>query len=83
MQLTVLVTYATRYGSTEEVAHALAESLRENTATVDVLPIQDVRSPERYDAIVLGAPLYMGHLHMDARRDRSAVLGGSADLAQG
>ena len=68
MQPTVLVTYATRYGSTEEVARALAESLRESSATVDVLPIPKVRSPERYDAIVLGAPLYLGHVHMDARR---------------
>ncbi|HEY4379548.1 MAG TPA: flavodoxin domain-containing protein [Acidobacteriaceae bacterium] len=68
MQITVLVTYATRYGSTEEVAQTVAESLRETAATVDVLPVRHVRSPEQYDAIVLGAPLYMGHLHKDALR---------------
>lgn len=68
MQLTLLVTYATRNGSTEEVAQAIAESLRETVATVDVLPIQKVHSPRRYDAIVLGAPLYMTRLHKDARR---------------
>jgi menaquinone-dependent protoporphyrinogen oxidase len=68
MKLTVLVTYATRYGSTEEIAQALAETLRESAATVEVQPIQKVHSPERYDAVVLGAPLYMGRLHKDARR---------------
>ena len=49
MKLTVLVTYATRYGSTEEIAQALAETLRGSAATVEVQPIQKVHSPERYD----------------------------------
>jgi menaquinone-dependent protoporphyrinogen oxidase len=68
----VLVTYATRYGSTEEVALAVAETLRENGVSVETQPVRSVQTPERYGAIVLGVPLYMGRFHQDARRFLSA-----------
>jgi menaquinone-dependent protoporphyrinogen oxidase len=64
----ILVAYATRYGSTREVAEVVAESLRDNGLAVDLAPIRDVRSPASYDAVVLGAPLYMFRWHKDARR---------------
>jgi menaquinone-dependent protoporphyrinogen oxidase len=68
MEPIVLVTYSTRYGSTEEVAHAVAETLSESGVAVETLPIRNVHSLERYSAIVLGVPLYMSLLHKDARR---------------
>jgi menaquinone-dependent protoporphyrinogen oxidase len=68
MGLQVLVTYATRYGSTEEVAGKVAEALRETGSVVEVLPVRQVRSLEKYDAVVLGAPLYMGRMLKDARQ---------------
>jgi menaquinone-dependent protoporphyrinogen oxidase len=64
----VLVTYATRSGSTEEVARAIAEALREDGLAVEVVPVKKVRSMEAYDAVVLAAALYMFRLHKDARR---------------
>jgi menaquinone-dependent protoporphyrinogen oxidase len=64
----VLVTYATRMGSTEEVAQRVACKLRESGLAVDVLPARHVRSLESYGAVVLGAALYVGRLHKDARR---------------
>lgn len=64
----VLVTYATRSGSTEEVARAVAEVLCEEGLAVEVLPLKDVCSLERYGAVVLAAALYMFRLHKDARR---------------
>src|ERR1035441_2169068 len=67
MEPIVLVTYATRYGSTEEVARAVAETLRERSVAVECQPIRSVHSLERYGAIVLGVPLYMGQMHKDAR----------------
>jgi menaquinone-dependent protoporphyrinogen oxidase len=68
MEPCVLVTYATRSGSTEELARTIADVLRENGLPVELLPAKNVRSLERYSAVVLAAPLYMFRLHKDARR---------------
>lgn len=66
MSSSVLVAYATRYGSTKEVAEAVADTLRQSGLAVDCQPAHDIRSLEQYSAVVLGAPLYMGHWHKDA-----------------
>jgi menaquinone-dependent protoporphyrinogen oxidase len=68
MEPIVLVTYATRYGSTEEVAQAVADTLRDKGVAAEIQPARNVRSLERYGAVVLGAPLYMGRMQKDARR---------------
>jgi menaquinone-dependent protoporphyrinogen oxidase len=64
----VLVAYATRYGSTREVAEAVAATLREGGLEVAFQPMRDVRTLAGYSAVVLGAPLYMFRWHKDARR---------------
>jgi menaquinone-dependent protoporphyrinogen oxidase len=64
----VLVGYATRYGSTQEVAETIAATLRANGLAVDVQPLRQVRTLDEYGAVVLGAPLYMFHWEKDARR---------------
>ena len=63
---TVLVGYATRYGSTQEVAEAVAATLRECGHTVKLQLLRDVRKLEGDGAVVLGAPLFMFHWHKDA-----------------
>ncbi len=68
MSDSVLVAYATRYGSTQEVAEAVAETLRESGLGVEVRPMREVRTLEGYGAVVLGAALYMYRWHKDARR---------------
>ena len=68
MSKSVLVAYATRYGSTQEVAEAIGEVLREQGLEVEVQPLRQVRSLEGYGAVVLGAALYMYRWHKDARR---------------
>jgi menaquinone-dependent protoporphyrinogen oxidase len=68
MSASVLVAYATRYGSTQEVAEAIADTLREQGLAVDTLPARDVRSLAGYSAVVLGAALYIYRWHRDARR---------------
>jgi menaquinone-dependent protoporphyrinogen oxidase len=67
MSTTILVAFATRYGSTQEVAEAIAATLREHGLAVDIQPVREVRSLTAYGAIVLGAPLYIGHWHKDAQ----------------
>jgi menaquinone-dependent protoporphyrinogen oxidase len=64
----VLVAYATTYGSTKEVAEAVAAALREGGLEIDLEPMRRVRTLAGYRAVVLGAPLYMFHWHKDARR---------------
>ena len=64
----VLVGYATRAGSTREIAEAVAAALRESGLEVELQPLRKVRTVEGYRAVVLGAPLYIGHWHKDAQR---------------
>jgi menaquinone-dependent protoporphyrinogen oxidase len=64
----VLVAYASKYGSTQEVAKAIAATLRERGLTVDFQPMRKVRTLEGYGAVVLGAPFYMGQWLKDAQK---------------
>ena len=57
---TILVAYATRYGSTAEVAEAVGDELRKAGAEVDVQPIDDIQDLSRYQAVIIGSPIYMG-----------------------
>jgi menaquinone-dependent protoporphyrinogen oxidase len=68
MSASILVAYATRYGSTQEVAEAVAKTLRENGLEVELQPVRKVRTLEGYRAVVMGAPIYFGSLHKDAQR---------------
>ena len=78
MSKMILVGYATQYGSTKEVAEAIATTLRENALEVDLQPLNKVRTLENYSAVVLGAPLLMFHWHRDAlnflSRHRNALM---------
>lgn len=67
MTTTILVAYATRYGSTKEVAETVAATLGEQGLEVEVKTAREVRSLDGYGAVVLGTPLYMGALYKDVR----------------
>jgi menaquinone-dependent protoporphyrinogen oxidase len=62
----VLVAYATRYGSTQEVAEAVAGALGEQWVDVQVKPLREVHSLDGYTGVVMGAPLQMFKWHKDA-----------------
>ena len=80
MENKILVAYATTHGSTQEVAEVIAATLREHGLAVDIQPARKVRTLAGYGAVVLGAPLYMFHLHRDAfhflSRYRGSLTGG-------
>jgi menaquinone-dependent protoporphyrinogen oxidase len=66
MENRILVAYASTHGSTQEVAEVIAATLRDLEISVGIQPARKVRTLEGYQAVVLGAPLYMFHLHKDA-----------------
>jgi menaquinone-dependent protoporphyrinogen IX oxidase len=65
--LRVLLVYATRHGSTREVADAVAEELRAAGCDVDEWPAAEAPGPAGYDAAVVGGPMIMGW-HRQAMR---------------
>jgi len=64
----ILVAYATKKGSTEEVARAIAGRFSGQGVIVDVRAAADVDYLHGYDGAVLGGALYLGRLHPDARK---------------
>jgi menaquinone-dependent protoporphyrinogen oxidase len=53
----ILVTYASRAGSTAGVAKAIGKTLGENGTQVDVLPMKEVKNVSRYHAVVAGSAI--------------------------
>lgn len=66
-QTSILVAYATKKGSTREVAEAIAVTLAEQGHGVDVRAADEVRTLDAYSGVVLGGALYTGRWHGDAR----------------
>jgi len=64
----VLVAFASRHGSTEEVARVIAEVLRERGLSVDVRSATAVDGIADYEAVVIGGALYTARWHREARR---------------
>jgi menaquinone-dependent protoporphyrinogen oxidase len=69
----VLVTAATKYGATGEIAEAIGEVLRERGLDSTVGPPEEATTVDGYDAVVLGSAVYAGHWLKPARElvDRS------------
>ncbi len=57
----VLVAYASRCGSTADIARAVAEDLKRRAPAVDLLPADKVASLAGYEAVVLGSAVRFGH----------------------
>ena len=64
--MSILVTYASRHGSTRGIAERIAERLRANGLAAEVRPAAEVRDAGRYDAFVVGGAAYMFHWLKDA-----------------
>jgi len=65
--MTVLVAYASKRGSTAEIAETVAATLRREGLGVCLERAEDVESLDGYDAIVLGSAVYMKRWRGDAR----------------
>lgn len=76
----ILVAYASRKGSTAGIAHAIGRELQSAGHSVDVTEMKTVSTLEGYDAVVAGAPVYLGKVDKDIskfvaeNRDRLASI---------
>jgi menaquinone-dependent protoporphyrinogen oxidase len=61
----VLIAYASRRGSTAEIARAIGRELEGAGYTVDVAELKAVASLEGFGAVVIGAPVYMAKIEGD------------------
>lgn len=62
----ILLAYASVHGSTQEIAEQIAEAMRNEGLEIDMQPAKKIHDLAGYRAVVLGAPIYMFHLHKDA-----------------
>jgi menaquinone-dependent protoporphyrinogen oxidase len=63
----VLVSAASKYGATSEIAQAVAEVLAAKGLDVAVVPPEKAGAVEEFDAVVLGSAVYMGQWMKPAR----------------
>jgi menaquinone-dependent protoporphyrinogen oxidase len=72
----VLVSAASKYGATSEIAEEIGKTLREalrdrdvgvDDVLVEVRPAEEVSSVDDYNAVVLGSAVYAGHWLEGAR----------------
>lgn len=62
----ILVAYATKCGSTREIAEFMIKVLQEKGLSADLGEMKNVKSVKGYDALILGAPMYMFRIIGDA-----------------
>jgi menaquinone-dependent protoporphyrinogen oxidase len=65
--MNVLVAVASRHGSTQEIAEVITDELRAAGIQVDQRHVDEVRSIEGYQAIILGSAVYLGNWLPEAR----------------
>jgi menaquinone-dependent protoporphyrinogen oxidase len=63
----VLVTEASKHGSTREIARRIAEELQGTGLDADLRDAGSVTSLDGYDAVVLGSAIYMGSWMPEAK----------------
>ena len=66
MQNKVLVAYASKYGSTAEIAEKIGEVLRQKGLQADVLAADKAKNPGEYTAVILGSAAYIGAWRKEA-----------------
>lgn len=63
----VLVAYASKYGTTGEVAEAIARTMCQQGAAADTMRIAEVRDLSVYDAVVIGGAIHYDKWMSEAR----------------
>ncbi len=60
MDRKILVTYASKYGATAEIAGKIGDVLRQAGLQVDLFSFDGVRDLAPYQAVILGSGVYIG-----------------------
>jgi len=64
----ILIVYGSKTGTTEKCAKKIKEAiLSEDVDVIDVSKANLLELPQ-YDAVIIGTPLYMGHIHRRIKR---------------
>ena len=66
MSKQVLVTYATKYGATAEIAKRIGEVIQGAGLATDILPVQKVQDVGPYSAVIMGSAVYIGRWRKEA-----------------
>lgn len=66
MDTRILVTYATKYGATAEIAEKIGQVILQAGLPTDILPTDRVSDLAPYEAIVLGSAVYVGQWRKEA-----------------
>ena len=66
MDKKILVTYASKYGATKEIAEKIGAVLRQTALQVDVVPVNEIRDLSPYKAVILGSAIYIGKWQKEA-----------------
>lgn len=56
----VLIVYATRSGTTAQIAETVAKTMTASGLLADIMPVRDAVTAEGYDAVVLGTAIRAG-----------------------
>ena len=68
MKTKILVTYATRAGSTAEIANEIGKEIGNQGAFVHVCPVSEVKDLEQYNAVIVGSGIRAGKWMGDAKK---------------
>ena len=68
MSFRVLVAFASKHGSTAEIAKKIGETLRTAGLDIDVMPVDRVTDVTPYAAVVLGSAIYEGRWQTEAEK---------------
>src|ERR1700726_4697286 len=75
--MTLLIAYASKHGSTQEIAERIAEKLRQLGKQAETRSVDAVSDPESYEALVIGSAVYYGSWLKEAtewvRRNRAIL----------
>lgn len=71
----ILVAYATKEGSTADIAVAIGEELRKMGLEADVRRVEEARDVGTYEALILGSAIYLGQWRKEALEFGSAHAG--------
>lgn len=62
----ILVTYASKYGATQAIAEAIAQTLKQAEFHVEVKPAHEANAVDDYDGVILGSAVYAGSWRKEA-----------------